>query len=172
MVTNRLNWMIIAGGIEISSTFDYEVDYGITDTIRIPYSIDTGINGTITTYLTIDNNTTEYTSVNGNNFIDLLGSDLGLGTHSVELYSTVDKYTSNKITFNLVIISTSELSIIILLDANTLLTETITIAAIAAKTNFFIILSILNCYYLLLFTLFCGFIIEPAIHSCNLHAKK
>ena len=109
LVTNRLTWTIIAGGIEISSTFDYEVDYGITDTIRIPYNIDTGINGTITTYLTIDGNTTEYTSVNGNNFIDLLGSDLGLGTHAVELYSTVDKYTSNKLTFNLVIISTTEL---------------------------------------------------------------
>ena len=109
MVTNRLTWTIIAGGIEISSTFDYEVDYGITDTIRIPYNIDTGINGAITTYLTIDGNTTEYTSVNGNNFIDLLGSDLGLGTHAVELYSTVDKYTSNKLTFNIVIISTTEL---------------------------------------------------------------
>lgn len=109
MVTNRLTWTIIAGGIEITSTFDYEVDYGITDTIRIPYNIDTGINGTITTYLTIDGNTTEYTSVNGNNFIDLLGSDLGLGTHAVELYSTVDKYTSNKLTFNVVIISTTEL---------------------------------------------------------------
>ena len=109
LVTNRLTWTIIAGGIEISSTFDYEVDYGITDTIRIPYNIDTGINGTITTYLTIDGNTTEYTSVNGNNFIDLLGSDLGLGTHAVELYSTVDKYTSNKLTFNIVIISTTEL---------------------------------------------------------------
>lgn len=109
MVTNRLNWMIIAGGIDLSSTFDYEVDYGITDTIRIPYTIDTGVSGTITTYLTIDGNTTEYASVNGNNFIDLLGSDLGLGTHAVELYSTVDKYTSNKLTFNLVIISTTEL---------------------------------------------------------------
>lgn len=109
MVTNRLNWMIIAGGIDLTSTFDYEVDYGITDTIRIPYTIDTGVSGTITTYLTIDGNTTEYTSVNGNNFIDLLGSDLGLGTHAVELYSTVDKYTSNKLTFNLVIISTTEL---------------------------------------------------------------
>ena len=109
LVTNRLTWTIIAGGIEISSTFDYEVDYGITDTIRIPYNIDTGVNGTITTYLTIDGNTTEYTSVNGNNFIDLLGSDLGLGTHAVEIYSTVDKYTSNKLTFNIVIISTTEL---------------------------------------------------------------
>ncbi|MEH2915891.1 hypothetical protein V7U47_11725, partial [Segatella copri] len=43
----------------------------------------------------------------------------------------------------------------------TLLTETITIAAIAAKTNFFIILSILNCYYLLLFSLFWNSLSNP-----------
>ena len=61
----------------------------------------------------------------------------------------------------------------ILLDAKTLLTETITIAAIAANINFFIIVYFLNCYYLMLLTFFlCGFIIEPAIHSHNLRAKK
>ena len=35
MVTNRLNWMIIAGGIDLTSTFDYEVDYGITDSMNM-----------------------------------------------------------------------------------------------------------------------------------------
>ena len=61
----------------------------------------------------------------------------------------------------------------ILLDAKTLLTETITIAAIAANINFFIILSFFNCYYInVTYFLFCGFIIEPAIHSHNLRAKK
>ena len=109
IVTNQLTWNIIAGGIDLSSTFDYEVDYGITDTIRIPYTIETGIEGTITTYLTIDGETTEYTSVNGYNFIDILGSDLGLGTHSVEMHSTVGKYTSGTLRFNVVIISTTEL---------------------------------------------------------------
>ena len=109
IVTNQLSWTIIAGGIDLTSTFDYEVDYGITDTIRIPYTIETGIEGTITTYLTIDGNTTEYTSVNGYNFIDLLGGDLGLGTHSVQMYSTVGKYTSKTLSFNVVIISTTEL---------------------------------------------------------------
>ena len=109
IVTNQLSWTIIAGGIDLTSTFDYEVDYGITDTIRIPYTIETGIEGTIITYLTIDGEVTEYTSVNGYNFIDILGSDLGLGTHSVEMYSTVDKYTSATLRFNIVIISTTEL---------------------------------------------------------------
>jgi hypothetical protein len=61
----------------------------------------------------------------------------------------------------------------ILLDAKTLLTETITIAAIAANINFFIIVYFFNCYYLMLLTYFlCGFVVEPAIHSHNLRAKK
>ena len=56
--------------------------------------------------------------------------------------------------------TTSELSIIILLDANTLLTETITIAAIAANINFFIIVYFLNCYYLMLLSFLLTFFVD------------
>ena len=42
-----------------------------------------------------------------------------------------------------------------------MMAETITIAAIAAKTNFFIILFILNCYYLLLLSLFWDSLSNP-----------
>ena len=43
IVSNQLSWNIISGGIELTTTFDYEIDYGVTDVIRIPYTIDTGI---------------------------------------------------------------------------------------------------------------------------------
>ena len=109
IVTNQLSWTIIAGGIELTSTFDYEVDYGITDTIRIPYTIDTGISGNATLYFTIDNETTEYSCANGVNYLDINASDIGLGTHAVSMYATIDKYTSRTLSFNIVIISTTEL---------------------------------------------------------------
>ena len=109
IVTNQLSWTIIAGGIELTSTFDYEVDYGVTDTIRIPYTIDTGISGTATLHFTIDNNITEYICSNGVNYLDIDASEIGLGTHSVSMYATVDKYTSRTLSFNIVIISTTEL---------------------------------------------------------------
>lgn len=109
IVTNQLSWTIIAGGIELTSTFDYEVDYGITDTIRIPYTIDTGISGNATLYFTIDNETTEYSCINGVNYLDINASDIGLGTHAVSMYATIDKYTSRTLSFNIVIISTTEL---------------------------------------------------------------
>ena len=109
IVSNLLSWQVISGGIELINTFDYEVDYGITDTIRLSYKIDTGIRGTIKTRITIDGISTEYNSTNGDNFIDLLASNLGLGTHGVSMFSTVDKYVSKTINYNLVIVSTTEL---------------------------------------------------------------
>ena len=82
IVSNQLSWTVVAGGIELTTTFDYEADYGITDTIRIDYNIDTGIKETITLTLDIDNNVTTYIAVNGGNFIDIaaliLLSDLKL----------------------------------------------------------------------------------------------
>ena len=110
IVSNQLSWTIVAGGIELSTTFDYAIDYGITDSIRIPYTIETGI---ITEkpilYFTINGSTKEYECNNGNNFIDIEAQTLGLGTHSVTMYARINKYTSKTITFNLVIISTKEL---------------------------------------------------------------
>lgn len=109
LVSNQLSWNIIVGGIDLTSTFDYTVDYGITDTIRIPYKIETGINNKIIMTMTIDGVSKEYEATNGDNFVDIAGSELGLGTHSVTMSATVDKYKSQSLVFNIVIISTTEL---------------------------------------------------------------
>lgn len=93
LVSNQLTWTIISGGIELTTTFDYEADYGITDTIRIPYNIETGITSEdIILHLFIDGIETQYTSDNGYNYIEITASNLGLGTHSVSMYATVSKY--------------------------------------------------------------------------------
>ena len=109
LISNRLTWNVISGGIEISTTFDYEVDYGITDTIKIPYDIETGIEEDITLTFTIDGNSMTYSSVNGYNFISLKGSEIGFGVHAISLQATVGKYKSNLINFNIVIVSTNNL---------------------------------------------------------------
>ena len=56
----------------------------------------------------------------------------------------------------------------ILFDAKTLLTETITIAAIAANINFFIIVYFLNCYYLMLLT----FLLSLWIHCRTRYSQS
>lgn len=109
LVSNQLSWNIIVGGIDLTSTFDYTVDYGITDTIRIPYKIETGIDNKIVMTMTIDGVSKEYEATNGDNFVDIAGSELGLGTHSVTMSATVGKYKSQALVFNIVIISTTEL---------------------------------------------------------------
>ena len=109
IVSNQLSWNVIAGGVTLTTTFDYEVDYGITDNIIMPYNIETGINGEIKLHLTVDGESYEIISKNGYNQLDMSPYVGTLGTHSVSMYATVDKYTSPTIKFNLVITSTTEL---------------------------------------------------------------
>ena len=100
IVSNQLSWNVIAGGITLTTTFDYEVDYGITDSIVMPYNIETGINGDIILHLTIDGTEYNIPSKNGYNQLDLGKYVSTLGTHAVSMYATVDKYTSSTIAFN------------------------------------------------------------------------
>lgn len=109
IASNQLTWKVIAGGITLTTTFDYESDYGVTDEIKIPYNIETGITGTIMLHVTVNGINYDVEANNGYN--EFVFSDLGLslGTHSVSMYATVDKYTSKTLSFNVVIVSTSEL---------------------------------------------------------------
>lgn len=110
IVSNQLSWNIISGGIELTTTFDYEIDYGVTDVIRIPYTIDTGITSEKPIlHLEIDGVETTYVSEVGINNVDIIASNLGLGTHTVNMFATIGVYRSSSIRFNLVIVSTNEL---------------------------------------------------------------
>ena len=110
IVSNQLTWNIVCGGIELTTTFDYEADYGVTDSIRIPYNIETGIlTEKPVLHITIDGIEQTYESKIGDNFIDISASTIGLGTHSVIMEATIGIYRSKKIIFNIVVVSTNEL---------------------------------------------------------------
>ena len=109
VASNQLNFNVIAGGITLTTTFDYEVDYGITDTIKMPYNIETGVEDDIVLHLTVNGTNYEVPSVNGYNEYTLSDLGLGLGTHTISMYATVGKYTSSTINFNIAIVSTTEL---------------------------------------------------------------
>lgn len=111
LVSNQLTWTVVVGGIELSTSFDYDVDYGIANVINMPYTITTGVNDSIFLHLTIDGNTYDIPSVNGYNTYRLSDVVNGLGVHPVSMYATVGSYKSNTISFNLVIVSTKELYI-------------------------------------------------------------
>ena len=104
------------GSIELSSTFDYEVEYGLTDDIRLTYNIETVINEEIKLYLNINGAETVHVSQNGYNFIDLKASDLGLGTHPVTMYAKVDKFVSRGLRFNIVVVYEGRNTSVVVLD--------------------------------------------------------
>ena len=105
-----------SGGIKLTSTFDYEVEYGLTDDIRLTYNIETGINEEIKLYLNINGVKTEHVSQYGNNSIDLKASDLGVGTHPVTMYAKVDKYVSRELRFNIVVVDDGSNTSVVVLD--------------------------------------------------------
>ena len=111
IASNQLNFNVVAGGITLTSSFDYEVDYGVTDTIKMPYTIETGVQGEITLHLTVNGTKHEVSATNGYNEYTLSNLGLSLGTHSISMYATVGKYTSNTVSFNIAIVSTTELYI-------------------------------------------------------------
>ena len=116
--SNQLDWKIIAGGIELTTTFNYEADWGITDEIKIPYRIDTAVEGDIVLHLTIDDIRYDIPSNSGYNEYSLKDLGLGLGTHKTEMYATISQYESKKIAFNIVIVSTTELYLSSTFDEN------------------------------------------------------
>ena len=109
VASNQLNFNVISGGITLTSNFDYEVDYGVTDPIKLSYNLETGIDEEIILHLTVNGETYQIPSTKGYNEYDLSSLGLSLGTHSISMYATVGKYTSNTIAFNVAIVSTTEL---------------------------------------------------------------
>ena len=106
VVSNLLSWTVICGGITLTTTFNYEADYGLSDEIKMPYKIDTPMSGEIILHLTVDGTTYEIPSINGQNSYMFNQLNLSLGSHSVSMYASVGTYTSKTISFNLVIVST------------------------------------------------------------------
>ena len=75
----------------------------------MPYNIETGVEDDIVLHLTVYGTNYEVPSVNGYNEYTLSDLGLGLGTHTISMYATVGKYTSSTISFNVAIVSTTEL---------------------------------------------------------------
>jgi ACT domain-containing protein len=56
LLSNQLSWTVICGGIEVSTTFDFEADYPMGETLKLPFNIETQSEEKIVMYLTIDQN--------------------------------------------------------------------------------------------------------------------
>ena len=53
LLSNQLSWTVICGGIEVSTSFDFEADYPMGETLKLPFNIETQSEEKIVMYLTI-----------------------------------------------------------------------------------------------------------------------
>lgn len=107
LTSNQLTWVIVSGGISLSIDFDYDADYSISDTIRMPYNITTESNDPIYLKLTIDGD--EYTHETTNGYNEYVFTGLGVGVHTVTVYAVTGKYSSKSHNFNIVVVNSNSL---------------------------------------------------------------
>lgn len=109
LISNQLEWTIIKGGVELSITFDSDVDYAIDDNIRLLYNVTSASTDPIILNVSIDGNIIENPSMSGYN--EYIFKDLAVGVHEVVLQAVSGAYKSNTIKFNLVIVNSDNLYI-------------------------------------------------------------
>ena len=108
--TDTLKFTIRVGALDLASSFDDSVDFNITSRIRIPITIDTISLEPIYMTRTIDSESVTLSAVSGYNIFEL--PTLSAGAHKVTFQATSSVYTSNALTFDIVIADADNLTII------------------------------------------------------------
>lgn len=108
LYSNTITITIVAGGLELTSTFDDSNDITLEDYIRIRYNITTISKTAITVTIEIDGQETKKEGVIGQNILDI-GQFTSLGIHTVKISATSDDLESNVLIFNLVVADSENL---------------------------------------------------------------
>lgn len=110
MTSNKLNFKVISGGISLTTTFDYTVDYVVGQNILFPFYTTTELSGTITLEMVIDGIPLDpIECANGYNSLYLNKYITGVGVHAVKMQAFVGDYHSKILNFNVVISSSTQL---------------------------------------------------------------
>ena len=109
LVSNELQFNIVVGALEISTSFDFNTDYTESDDISIPFDVFTVDNSPITIEATLDSTTTTFEGHSGRNIWKI--GTLRKGIHKVRLVAFNGTIYSNEITFNVIITDSSSLFI-------------------------------------------------------------
>ena len=106
-MTNELNFKIICGALEISSTFDDDLDYNNYSKILIPVTVDALDDSEMTLTVRIDDNTyTQIVTYGYNEFI-FPEEMKTTAVHKVWMQVTTTEFASNELTFDVIVISSS-----------------------------------------------------------------
>lgn len=116
--TNILTFTVDCGTIEITSTFDSEIDYDVSDQIRFPFTVDTISTRAINVVFTIGDNTYNVAATKGYNVYTFPPVNVGVNKVTVQAFS--GDYVSNKIEFNLIVVNSTELYVSSLFNKDTI----------------------------------------------------
>ena len=112
MTSNKLNFKVVAGGVKLTTTFDYTIDYVVGQNILFPFNVETEISGSITLEMVIDGVKQEpITCVNGYNSLYFNKYITSVGVHAVSMQLFVGDYHSKVLNFNIVISSSTQLMV-------------------------------------------------------------
>ena len=118
VTSNKLAFKVISGAIILTSPFDYTVDYVVGQNILFPFYTTSEMTGTITLHMTIDGVAIDpIDCANGYNSLYLNTYIQGVGSHAVSMYAQINTtltgavYRSKVMNFNVVISSSSQLTL-------------------------------------------------------------
>ena len=103
--SNPLTFKIDVGSLEVTSTFNDNINYQISDAINIPLVVSSARNAEITAYIIIDGKEYTQTVIKGYNMFQLTTAMKTVGVHKVVIYLSNGVETSNTLTYNIVIIN-------------------------------------------------------------------
>lgn len=108
-MTNEVNFKIVCGALEITSTFDDNQDFGAYSTINIPINVDAIDDSEMTLIANIDG--TEYTQIvtYGYNLFAFPADKKTTGVHNVNVKVTTGEYTSNELNFSVIVVDSSSI---------------------------------------------------------------
>lgn len=107
LLSNKLTWNVVCGGIKLTVTMNTNIDYKVTDRILLTYNIECDLNEKIETHIKIDSVDYTVESNKGYNSYEIKG--LSVGIHKIEIYSQSDIYITPTQVFNVIIVATDSL---------------------------------------------------------------
>lgn len=107
--SNDIKFTLVSGALEITSTFDAEQDFNLGNVIRIDFTASQLNNNPLTLNVELDGNKTTKSISAGFNTYNL--ENVTIGVHKLVLYLTDTAITSNKLTYQIVVIDSKNLYI-------------------------------------------------------------
>ena len=107
LLSNQLEWDIIAGGIELSIDFDSTADYTVTDVVYMQFNINTTSKDPIIMHMTIDYDAYDIECFNG--FNEYTFPSMGVGIHQISFFIDSGVYSTDVIKYNIVILDSNAL---------------------------------------------------------------